>query len=336
MGKCENKLPYNYPLISVIVPVYNVERYLKECVDSIVTQTYKNLEIILVDDGSSDSCPAICDSYTAKDSRIKVIHQSNAGLSQARNSGIKASTGNFLIFIDSDDIFRGIDVIQNVVDFLNKTGAVVTYCCNNTRVGKDGVVQKLKELPANCSLLTPNRLFDIVVKRQNFFAAWTFIVQREFVIEHSLFFTKDLIFEDIDWIPRLFESEPDLKIHVFTKPYYVYRYNPSSITNTINQHHFESMKSIILNLKARLSSGTYAPYIKKWFNINLNSLFSLCYPDRSPNPAFYQKNFKTVKHLYITNYHFLNFKNNIIFLFIIISPQLFFAIRKIRNSVKGL
>ena len=89
--------------ISVIVPVYNVEKYLSRCVDSILAQTYENLEIILVDDGAKDSSGAICDEYAAKDGRVRVIHKENGGLSSARNAGIEAATGAYLAFVDSDD-----------------------------------------------------------------------------------------------------------------------------------------------------------------------------------------------------------------------------------------
>jgi len=89
--------------ISVIVPIYKVEKYLHKCVDSIINQTYKNLEIILVDDGSPDNCPAICDEYAKKDNRIKVIHKPNGGLSDARNAGLDIATGEYIAFVDSDD-----------------------------------------------------------------------------------------------------------------------------------------------------------------------------------------------------------------------------------------
>ena len=91
------------PLISVIVPVYNVENYLNKCVDSIVNQTYTNLEIILVDDGSPDNCPKNCDEWAKKDSRIRVIHKENGGLSSARNAGLDIMTGTLVGFVDSDD-----------------------------------------------------------------------------------------------------------------------------------------------------------------------------------------------------------------------------------------
>ena len=90
-------------LISIIVPIYNVEKYLSRCIDSIINQKYTNIEIILVDDGSTDSCYKICNDYRKSDDRIRVIHKKNGGLSDARNVGVKQSTGKYICFIDSDD-----------------------------------------------------------------------------------------------------------------------------------------------------------------------------------------------------------------------------------------
>lgn len=101
-------------LISVIVPVYNVEKYLNKCIQSIVSQTYKNLEIILVDDGSPDNCPKMCDDWAAADSRIKVIHKQNGGLSSARNAALDIAVGDYLFFIDSDDYAE-----PDMVEFLH-------------------------------------------------------------------------------------------------------------------------------------------------------------------------------------------------------------------------
>ena len=89
--------------VSIVVPVYNVEKYLDRCIESIVNQTYKNLEIILVDDGSTDSCPQMCDEWGLKDSRIKVVHKENAGLGMARNTGIDNALGEYIFFFGSDD-----------------------------------------------------------------------------------------------------------------------------------------------------------------------------------------------------------------------------------------
>ena len=89
--------------VSVIIPVYNVEEYLQECLDSMLDQTYKHLEIILIDDGSQDRCPYICDQYATKDDRIKVIHKKNGGAASARNLGLEIASGEYISFVDSDD-----------------------------------------------------------------------------------------------------------------------------------------------------------------------------------------------------------------------------------------
>lgn len=115
------------PLISVIVPIYNVEKYLARCVDSIVNQTYKNLEIILVDDGSPDSCPQMCDDYAKKDSRIKVVHKKNGGLSDARNAGMAVATGEYISFIDSDDYVSD-DFFECLLDVINKENSDIAEC----------------------------------------------------------------------------------------------------------------------------------------------------------------------------------------------------------------
>lgn len=114
-------------LISVIVPIYNVEKYLKRCIDSIVNQSYKNLEIILVDDGSPDKCPCICDEYSKEDSRIKVVHKENGGLSDARNAGLNVASGKYILFIDSDDWIH-CDMIKVLYNAIVDEDADIAEC----------------------------------------------------------------------------------------------------------------------------------------------------------------------------------------------------------------
>ena len=124
----------NVGLISIIVPVYGIEKYLAECVDSILSQTYENLEVILVDDESPDNCPKICDEWAKKDSRIKVIHKENGGVSSARNIGLDNATGEYIAFVDSDD-FLDLDYYEKMfedVDFSN-----VDLVVSNTRKVRD-------------------------------------------------------------------------------------------------------------------------------------------------------------------------------------------------------
>lgn len=115
-------------LISVVVPVYNVEKYLKRCIESILNQTYKNLEIILVDDGSKDKSGQICDEYSKKDERIKVIHKENGGLSDARNVGVENGLGKYICFIDSDD-YIDVKFLENLYLIIKKYNADISVCC---------------------------------------------------------------------------------------------------------------------------------------------------------------------------------------------------------------
>lgn len=109
----------NNGLVTIIIPIYNVEQYLKKCVDSVISQTYTNLEILLVDDGSTDKCPGICDEYKNLDSRIKVFHKKNGGLSDARNYGLDNMSGDFVYFLDSDD-YISIDAIECLMNLQKK------------------------------------------------------------------------------------------------------------------------------------------------------------------------------------------------------------------------
>ncbi len=114
-------------VVSIIVPVYNVEQYLRECVDSILSQSFTDFEVILVDDGSPDNCPKICDEYAEKDPRVKVIHKPNGGLSSARNAGLDIATGEFVGFVDSDDIIES-EMYEKLVSAIMKNDADICFC----------------------------------------------------------------------------------------------------------------------------------------------------------------------------------------------------------------
>lgn len=132
----------NNPLVTVVVPIYNVEKYLDRCISSIVNQTYKNLEIILVDDGSPDNCPQMCDDWAKKDNRIKVIHKENAGAGMARNTGIDNSCGSYILFVDSDD-YIDLQTIEKSVQVIKESQSDVVMFGRFTAFA-DG---SLKETP---------------------------------------------------------------------------------------------------------------------------------------------------------------------------------------------
>lgn len=141
----------NFPLLSVIVPVYKVENYLDRCVKSVISQTYTDLEIILVDDGSPDNCPAQCDAWAEKDSRIQVIHKQNGGLSDARNAGISIATGEFIAFVDSDD-WLNVNMYSVLINTIQKTGSDAAGC---SFIRTDG-----KTIPARTNNDPEIKVFD--------------------------------------------------------------------------------------------------------------------------------------------------------------------------------
>lgn len=141
----------NLPLISVIVPVYGVEKYLAKCVDSILNQTYKNLELILVDDGSPDKCGEICDEYAQKDNRVKVIHKENGGQGTARNRGLDICTGSYITFLDSDD-YMVESCIEKLYSHLIENDLEIS-ACNYSRYAKNGDLISVNE----------NRFDDFIV-----------------------------------------------------------------------------------------------------------------------------------------------------------------------------
>lgn len=117
----------NKNLVSIIVPIYNVEEYLDRCMDTLVNQTLKDIEIIMVDDGSPDNCPKLCDEWAKKDNRIKVVHKKNGGLADARNAGLAVATGKYIAFVDSDDFVKT-DMYENLYNEVEKKQADTIYC----------------------------------------------------------------------------------------------------------------------------------------------------------------------------------------------------------------
>ena len=125
--------------VSIIVPIYNVEKYLDRCMQSLLGQTLKDIEIIMVDDGSPDGCPALCDEYVRRDARVKVIHKQNAGLGYARNAGLDVATGEYVAFVDSDD-YVDLEMYEKLYVTAIRTGSDVVYCGFNRYYSENNVI----------------------------------------------------------------------------------------------------------------------------------------------------------------------------------------------------
>ena len=220
------------PLISVIVPVYRVEAYLERCVKSILSQTYKNLEVILVDDGSPDQCPAICDACAEKDARVKVIHQENKGLSGARNAGIDAASGEYLAFVDSDD-YVSPHFIEELYQLLQDTGCAIGQC-RFSYVKGDGLVEEGDS--AFCiyrgeSLM--EQLYGPEEKATCFVVAWNKLYRAELFKETGIRYPEGRIHEDEATTYRLFHEAKKLAF-LDRALYGYYTENGGSITSVFS------------------------------------------------------------------------------------------------------
>lgn len=210
-------------LISIIVPIYKVEAYLKKCVESILNQTYKNLEIILVDDGSPDGCGKICDEYAQKDNRIKVIHKENGGLSSARNAGLEIATGEYISFIDSDD-YVAENFIEKLYNLAVENNADISEC-NFLKFENDVVLKNENE---SVELYTS---YDMLKRMYNTHATRTIVVWNKLYkkkIYDNLRFPVGKINEDEFITYKAFYNSNNL-IATTNLSLYYYRYSPQSI-----------------------------------------------------------------------------------------------------------
>lgn len=166
------------PLISVIVPVYKVEKELNRCVESIVGQTYKNFELILIDDGSPDSCPQMCDSWKSKDSRIKVMHTCNQGLSAARNTGIANAEGELIAFVDSDDYVDAC-FLEKLFDAMVNNNADIVCCGIKEEYELSGVSKDVTPFDSDFCLSSKKMLRDASLYEWQYVVAWNKLYRKE-------------------------------------------------------------------------------------------------------------------------------------------------------------
>lgn len=212
--------------VSVIVPIYNVEDYLKCCVDSIVNQTYKNLEIILVDDGSPDNCGKMCDDFAKQDDRIKVIHKENGGLSDARNAGLDVASGDLIAFVDSDD-YIDLNMVEVLVEALEKNDADISMC-RYSKVYPDVETEDIGDNTESVFLKTDGLKEYLLARFVDPFV-WNKLYRKEII--DNIRFVKGVLGEDNEFNYKVFlNSEKSVLIQ---KPLYKYRQErPGAITES--------------------------------------------------------------------------------------------------------
>lgn len=211
-------------VVSIIIPVYNAEKYLRTCIDSLLQQTYKDLEVILIDDESKDTSGDICDEYASKDPRVKVYHQKNSGTSAARNTGINMASGDYVTFIDNDDYWSSKDCLQEIVLQLKESNADVLmfstidywqdsnkYIYPSKTCSRDAVHHK-KPSVAVKSIMEKGLLYR---------AVWSKIVKRNLIVEHNLYFTPGIRNEDTEWTAKMLLVAETYDW--YEKAFYIYR-----------------------------------------------------------------------------------------------------------------
>lgn len=248
-------------LISIIVPIYNVERYLDRCMQSLICQTYENIEIIMVDDGSLDRCPIMCDEYMAKDSRIKVVHKKNAGLGYARNSGLDVATGDYIIFVDSDDYVSN-DMCEKLYATSCKYDADVVY--GNIFHNANGKITLNKSIDRERSWRGEEEirdlLLDFIATKPEYsrdtmmeVSVWKALFRRSIFDQYGIrfvserqFISEDIIF-DIDFLICC------KCVAVIPDPVYYYCINPNSLSKSFRSDRFLKVKELYCEIIRKLS-----------------------------------------------------------------------------------
>ena len=275
-------------MISIIIPVYNVENYLHQCVDSVLAQTYQDFEVILVDDGSPDNCPKICDEYAQKDSRVHVIHQKNSGVSAARNNGIEHAKGEWITFVDSDDwvsknYLENFEIDKSAADIIVQG---LQYINHNT-----AEVHEYKELENN--IFDKHSASSIVINNDLLMQGYPVCkaFRKNFLEKHNLRFDITLsTHEDIIFVLQSFVASEVIELRNGTL--YNYRYFHSSNTLSSKAHCWEetldsskkmlsAMKCAIVHFgisdkeyKKYLYSRCVQPHVKALFDVKYDGIFT--------------------------------------------------------------
>lgn len=288
----------NEQLVSVILPIYNVEKYLERCISTIINQTYRNLEIILIDDGSTDLSADICDKWAAKDKRIKVVHKKNAGLGMARNTGIDNVSGKYVFFVDSDD-YVSPDMVEKVVGLAEKTEADVV-CYGSCAVNAHGKIRSIsvprtKKEIYNGDEIREDFLADLIAPdpvsgetTNLIMSAWATMVSRQLIEETGWRFVseREYISEDVYSLLTLYKYAR--RTAILPEALYFYCENSGSLTQTFNTERYGRIIRFFYDALSLCESLGYSEKVKKRLDHTLISntigtLKILCRSDLKPS-----------------------------------------------------
>ena len=234
------------PIFSIIVPVYNTEEFLCKAVNSVLAQDFDAFELILVDDGSQDTSPSICDEYATSDSRVTVIHQENHGLSAARNAGLQIAVGEYIVFLDSDDFFTEDSHLGSIIEIVSEF--VPDMICVNYARYLSGRMKKAEMNPEIESGIIPAE--KMVANNTYQSSACCKIVRRSIIDRFGLCFPEGLLSEDIKWSAELLSVSD--RIYFYNRIFFAYRINEKSITHNIGIDSVHSLITILEDLAEKI------------------------------------------------------------------------------------
>ena len=239
----------NNELISVIIPVYNVEPYVKRCIDTVLNQTYKNIEIIIVDDGSTDNSGKICDEYKNKDNRVIVIHKENGGLSDARNTGIEKCKGKYIIFVDSDDYIET-TMVEKLYNDIKSSNADISIC--GIYVSENDTIKE-QVTPKKSFSISGNTKYDYIYNEYSLqtIVAWNKLYKRS--IFKKIRYEKGRVHEDEIIICDILNNAK--KISYMLEPLYYYIKRPGSISMRFSINSYNDKGGLDTLIRERIHLG---------------------------------------------------------------------------------
>ncbi len=237
--------------VSIIIPIYNIEELLEQCVDSVVSQTYDNKEIILIDDGSTDSSPVICDNYAKKYKFIKVIHKGNSGSSAARNEGIRHAAGEYIMFLDSDDYWNDKTALEKIMARLKEQdcdvaimGTTSLYCNSNRFVEN--------HINLNDRIISNLDLLNYAVSKRFFISApWDKVIRKTMFETDDLFFVEGITNEDYDWCLRILLKNPTIQL--IDEVFLVHRLGRTGSVQSVSKGNSRALESFEYAFNACIS-----------------------------------------------------------------------------------
>ena len=250
--------------VSFIIPVYNVEKYLDKCVQSILEQTYNDFEILLVDDGSSDRSPELCDRWSSLDKRVTSLHKANGGLSDARNYGLRYAKGKYVVFVDSDDFWCHSHSLQKLINIIEKypESDFIGFNCQYYYADQDSYTKWVPYSEILASPVTGDKAIQILVQSGTLpMSACLKLLKRSMLIDNCLTFKKGQIAEDIPWFINLMEKSTNC---IFINEYiYAYRQNvDGSITSSAGLRSFNSLLDILITEIQKMNSRSFSEFTK--------------------------------------------------------------------------